>query len=261
MDHIPEFEITTYRFDDKQYREWTFPYDYHYLYILENGKDAYVGETNDIIKRSKAHHGKTDPCYPFRFRRIHVITGRDITATPAKHYENLLIKLMRIDRRFHIRNTDPGVRTFYAAKNEFELGFDLLWVKLAERGLVRRTKFSAILNSSEYKYSPLHPSDRTAAADAAERPKCPSDQRYPEAAQFEADQTHFDRRGCRERKDRDCRHPVPSFKARSPVCRQENRPGLCQPGNPKGAAVRIPLRSREGSKGDPLPRGGDQRTL
>lgn len=48
MDHIPSFEITTYDFAAKHYSDWIFPYDYHYLYILENGKDAYIGETNDI---------------------------------------------------------------------------------------------------------------------------------------------------------------------------------------------------------------------
>lgn len=49
MDHIPSFEITTYDFAAKHYSDWIFPYDYHYLYILENGKDAYIGETNDML--------------------------------------------------------------------------------------------------------------------------------------------------------------------------------------------------------------------
>lgn len=55
MDHIPSFEITTYDFAAKHYSDWIFPYDYHYLYILENGKDAYIGETNDIKVRTGDH--------------------------------------------------------------------------------------------------------------------------------------------------------------------------------------------------------------
>ena len=155
MDHIPSFEITTYDFAAKHYSDWIFPYDYHYLYILENGKDAYIGETNDIKVRTGDHRKKADFCHQFHFRRIHVITGIDITATPAKHYENMLIKLMEIDQKFHVRNTEPGVRTFYHSKNEFELGFDQLWQKLAEKGLVSHMEFKTILNSSEYKYSPF----------------------------------------------------------------------------------------------------------
>lgn len=67
----------------------------------------------------------------------------------------MLIKLMEIDQKFHVRNTEPGVRTFYHSKNEFELGFDQLWQKLAEKGLVSHMEFKTILNSSEYKYSPF----------------------------------------------------------------------------------------------------------
>ena len=148
------FEITTYDYASPDYGKWTFPHDFHYVYILENGRDAYVGKTNDIIERSKEHHRKDDWCYRFHFKRIHVITGEDIEETPAKHFEKLLIKLMRIDRRFHVINRSEGERTFYRRKNEFELGFDRLWPQLVERGLVKHKEFQAILNKTEFKYSP-----------------------------------------------------------------------------------------------------------
>lgn len=64
------FEITTYDYASPDYGKWTFPHDFHYVYILENGRDAYVGETNDIIERSKEHHRKDDWCYRFHFKRI-----------------------------------------------------------------------------------------------------------------------------------------------------------------------------------------------
>ena len=38
------FEITTYDYASPDYGKWTFPHDFHYVYILENGRDAYVGE-------------------------------------------------------------------------------------------------------------------------------------------------------------------------------------------------------------------------
>ena len=60
------FEITTYDYASPDYGKWTFPHDFHYVYILENGRDAYVGETNDIIERSKEHHRKDDWCYILR---------------------------------------------------------------------------------------------------------------------------------------------------------------------------------------------------
>ena len=43
------FEITTYDYASPDYGKWTFPHDFHYVYILENGRDAYVGETNALV--------------------------------------------------------------------------------------------------------------------------------------------------------------------------------------------------------------------
>ncbi|MBQ9106944.1 MAG: DUF2075 domain-containing protein [Clostridia bacterium] len=149
-----DFEITTYDYKTPDYSTWRFPYNYHYLYILENGKDVYIGETNDIIVRTKQHHTKDDHCYKFNFSRIHVITGKHMEETPAKHYERLLVKLMEIDGKFDIRNRKQGEKTFYRRKNEFELGFDNLWPKLADINLVSHKQFQAILNRPEYKYSP-----------------------------------------------------------------------------------------------------------
>ena len=41
------FEITTYDYASPDYGKWTFPHDFHYVYILENGRDAYVGERSE----------------------------------------------------------------------------------------------------------------------------------------------------------------------------------------------------------------------
>ncbi len=149
-----EMEITTYDFAEKNYQEWVFPYHYHYIYILENGKEVYIGETNDIIRRSQEHHKVSDVCYKYKFKRIHVITGCAIEETPAKHYEKLLVKLMHADQKFKVVNAMEGERTHYARKNQFELGFDRLWPKLVQKGLVKNKKFQVVLNKSRYKYSP-----------------------------------------------------------------------------------------------------------
>lgn len=154
MERQINFEITTCDYACPQYSEWTFPHDHHYVYILENGKDVYIGETNDIIQRTKDHHRKKDSCYKYHFLRMHVITSKHMEETPAKHFENLLIKLMRIDRKFRVTNVDNGERTFYLRKNEFELGFDRLWPQLADLGLVNHKEFQSILNKTEFKYSP-----------------------------------------------------------------------------------------------------------
>lgn len=96
-EEIVKFTIETY--DYSNYSNQAFDYgDYHCVYILENGKDAYIGETNDPIRRGKEHDRASpgNKNKQYHFNKIHIITGLLAEETPAKHYENLLIKLMKV---------------------------------------------------------------------------------------------------------------------------------------------------------------------
>ncbi len=154
MQEIFEFEIATYDYAKPSYKDWVLPKNRHFLYILENNRKVYIGETNDIIQRTRDHHKKEDPCYRHHFQKIHVITRKGMDETPAKHLEKMLICLMRIDQKYRVTNESDGERTFYDRKNEFELGFDKLWHKLAKHELVNCKEFQSIQNMAEYKYSP-----------------------------------------------------------------------------------------------------------
>lgn len=149
------FEITTFELPKKGGGEWELPYDYYCLYILENGKDAYIGYTNKAVRRTVEHTGNSKKSKKkYHFKRVHVITGLLAEATPMMHYENLLIKLMREDGKFHVINGDDGIEQHYYRKNEFELYFDDLWVELEKKGLVNTKKFEFILDADRYKYFP-----------------------------------------------------------------------------------------------------------
>ncbi len=154
MSEILEFDIVTYDYANPSYKDWERPMNRHFLYILENGSQAYIGETNNIVKRTKEHHQESDYCYQFGFSRIHIITREDMDETPAKHFEKMLICLMRADGKYTITNRSDGENTFYARKNIFELGFDELWGQLAALNLVKYKEFQSVLNRPEYKYSP-----------------------------------------------------------------------------------------------------------
>jgi len=150
------FIIKTYDYADKNFDEWNIPFDYHCVYILENGRNAYVGETNNSIRRGKEHASESpkNKNNKYNFNKMHVITGLLMEETPAKHYENLLIKLMKVDQKFNIVNDSDGQKPHYYRKNEFELHFDKLWFQLEEKGLVKMKEFNMIINSNAYKYSP-----------------------------------------------------------------------------------------------------------
>ena len=148
------FSITTYNYPPKDGVSWKIPFDYHCVYIMENGREAYIGETNNPVRRGKEHDINFSDNKKYHFNKVHIITGRLSEETPAKHYENLLIKLMKVDKMFNIVNRNDGERPHYSRKNEFELYFDKLWVELEKKGLVKTKSFETVINSNAYKYSP-----------------------------------------------------------------------------------------------------------
>ncbi len=150
---MANIEIRTFDYTEKNYASWTLPFDYHFLYILENGKEAYIGETKNIWQRSDAHKKAKDICYGHSFLRIHILTGETFEETPAKHFETLLIRLMRADGKFRILNKRTEWQHYFR-KNEFELCFDQVWLELEKMGLVRHKNFQAVLNLNQYKFSP-----------------------------------------------------------------------------------------------------------
>lgn len=153
---MANIQIRTFDYMKDNCANWTLPFDYHCLYILENGKEAYIGETKDALQRSKEHRRTGDVCHEHTFLRIHILTGKTFEETPAKHFETLLIRLMRADGKFLILNTKTEWQHYFR-KNEFELCFDQVWLELEKIGLVRHKDFQAVLNLSQYKFSPNVP--------------------------------------------------------------------------------------------------------
>ena len=148
MDH---FSVNTYPYSLGNFKEWVLKNDYHCVYILENGEKAYIGESLDARRRASEHEKKYSK---LGFQRMHIITSDLMEETPAKHFEKLLIKLMKFDGKFKVINRNKGTTTHYIRVNEFELHFDKLWDRLAEMGLVKVEDFKFIMNSNAYKYSP-----------------------------------------------------------------------------------------------------------
>ncbi|MCL2362581.1 MAG: GIY-YIG nuclease family protein [Defluviitaleaceae bacterium] len=149
--------ITTEKFERAYYDTWENMYEYHCTYILENGKEAYVGETNDIKRRAREHNMESLTNYlkPFNFDKIHIISGRDGEGTPAEHYEYLLTRLMSADTLFTVVNKQGVNIPHYNRINDFEKYFDALWPQLVEKNLVSAKEFADVINTSTYKYSPF----------------------------------------------------------------------------------------------------------
>ena len=152
------FKIETRDFEKGDFDNWELEFDYPSVYILENGKQAYIGETGDVIQRSRQHFSNSlkNKLKKYNFDKIHIINGELSEASSAMHFERLLIKLMRIDSVFAVINNNNGKKTSYKRATLFEKHFDKLWIKLEKKGLVKTKHFQTVLNSSNYKYTPYN---------------------------------------------------------------------------------------------------------
>ncbi|MCL2638232.1 MAG: DUF2075 domain-containing protein [Oscillospiraceae bacterium] len=150
------YTIETKNFSNNDFNTWELMFDYHCVYILENGKEAYIGESGNAIQRAKKHYRESpsNRLKKYNFKRIHIINAECSEETPAKHFEHLLIRLMRIDKKFKIVNDKEGENPIYIRRNQFEAYFDKLWIELEKKSLVNKKEFQVILNSGMYKYSP-----------------------------------------------------------------------------------------------------------
>ncbi len=121
------------------------------LYILENGKKAYVGQTNSINKRMSQHK---DADSKKIFTRAHFIYCDKFNQSATFDYESRLIALMAADEKFVLTNQNAGLSGIdYYDKPSYDQEFVELWNQLQKRKLVKST-IEELEKSDLFKYSP-----------------------------------------------------------------------------------------------------------
>lgn len=147
-------EIQTFPFEkDKfdQLREYPFGLNWPVVYIQENGKEMYIGQTTNVYSRSKQHYENIDR---MRLKRIHILTDDEFNMSSAYDFESLLIQYVSADGVFKLQNGNGGlVNHNYFDKEKYTAKLETVWPKLQGIGLVSQA-LDAIRNSEFFKYSP-----------------------------------------------------------------------------------------------------------
>jgi DUF2075 family protein len=121
------------------------------LYILENGKKAYVGQTNSIVKRMGQH---SESKAKQEFTKAHFIYSDRFNQSATFDYESRLISLMSADRQFVLTNLNAGITGVeYFDKASYDADFIELWKDLQQRNLAKST-IEELEQSDIFKYSP-----------------------------------------------------------------------------------------------------------
>lgn len=124
------------------------------VYFLEENKtkEAYVGETTDVINRLKTH-SKTEKKQ--KLSTVNLILSDKFNKSATLDVESNLIKYISADGMYSLQNGNLGISNhqFYQQKEVYWEQFKNIWSELQSMGIARRS-LGDIDNSDLFKYSP-----------------------------------------------------------------------------------------------------------
>jgi DUF2075 family protein/predicted GIY-YIG superfamily endonuclease len=123
-----------------------------YLLSDEKMKEAYVGESTDVLSRMDTHLG--DPKRN-KLSALHLITSKRFHKSATLDIESNLIKYISGDGKYKLINANVGVanHNYYEKKEIYWDIFKSLWDNLRSVGIVGHS-VEYISNSDLFKYSP-----------------------------------------------------------------------------------------------------------
>jgi DUF2075 family protein len=147
-------EIKTFPFNKKdfdQLREYHFGLNWPVVYIQEDGREMYIGQTTNLFSRSQQHYENPDRA---RLKRIHVITDEEFNMSAAYDFESLLIQYVAGDGHYKLQNGNGGlINHNYFEKEKYTAKLETVWPDLQQMGLVKHD-IKSIRNSDFFKFSP-----------------------------------------------------------------------------------------------------------
>lgn len=149
MSEIKTFLFQKDSFD--QIKKYKFGKNWPVVYLIENGKDAYVGETIRASQRTKEH---LDNPERGNLKKIHLISDEEYNVSATLDIESWLIEYISAEGSFLLQNGNDGLKNHnYFDKEKYKAKFETIWKKLQEMHLVKKDLIH-IRNSDLFKYSP-----------------------------------------------------------------------------------------------------------
>jgi len=145
------FKIIEGDFKNNVYTNKDFLDNWPMLYILENGHQAYIGESNHVKTRMTQHATNEEKRI---FNKVHFIYSKLFNQSVTFDYESKLIQYIVADELFTVTNKNSGIADKqYYQKKDYDAKFEELWRKLQKQHLVKHS-LEEIENSDLFKYSP-----------------------------------------------------------------------------------------------------------
>lgn len=123
------------------------------VYIINNDKEAYIGESSSALKRMKRHFAM--PTRREKYNTFNMISSETFNKSAIQDIESLLIQYMSADHKYKLENIQAGQNRNhnYYQKKYYIDKFDEVWKILKRKHLVNKD-LNTIKNSDLFKYSP-----------------------------------------------------------------------------------------------------------
>ena len=132
-------DIRKFPFDKDKFNQmaaYHFGSNWPVVYVLENGKQMYIGQTTNLLGRSRQHI--VDPAR-VRAKWVHTLTDDDFNLSSAYDFESLLIQYVAGDGVFKLQNENKGLVSHnYYERERYQAKLSAIWPTLKKMGLVRR---------------------------------------------------------------------------------------------------------------------------
>lgn len=133
---------------EKKARDWPV------LYLINNDKELYIGETQNAVKRMGQH---LDNPERKSLQNFNVIFDDEYNKSAILDLEQHLIQLCGADKKFALQNLNGGqsYKHDYYEREKYVNKIDDIWAKLKSKGLANKD-LCEIRNSDLFKYSPYN---------------------------------------------------------------------------------------------------------
>jgi hypothetical protein len=149
MSQIKTLPFKKDQFD--QIRSYNFGQNWPVVYLIEDGREIYIGETINAFGRSNQHYENPQRQ---KLERIHIVTDEEYNKSAALDIESSLIQYMSAEGTFKLQNSNHGLLNHnYYDRQKYQAKFEIIWQQLKEMFLVKKDLVQ-IKNSDLFKYSP-----------------------------------------------------------------------------------------------------------
>lgn len=148
------YEIKKFNFKKEvsdKVKSYRFGENWPVVYILENGKEAYIGETLSAYHRAEQHRKRPERSI---LTNMYIIADDEYNKSATLDIESSLIRYMSGDGKLLLQNANHGIQeSNYYDRERYQAKFQTIWEDLQDLNIVTQS-LQQIENSDLFKYSP-----------------------------------------------------------------------------------------------------------